>query len=234
MAYNTLHQKNIVRTGFQPIPLFPRPNMQLIRFIKTRLIKPTAGHILDWMIDHVGLGNKIICKHETTLIKLIAIEFKISDQHHVMKLVRELVSLDIIRKETGQIYVFNPYIVNRMGLIPMHAFGFSAKKIKVLEAKGYTAWKKTDDAQKKLIPSARIRLQAAKFRAIKEATLPGEEDTDMVAIAELRDEVHDLKRDNQDIKDMLREVLCTLKKYDPEAVEDFKKRHLELVPSLTT
>lgn len=153
-----------------------------------------------------------------------------------MKLVRELVSLDIIRKISSQIYVFNPYIVNRMGLIPMDAFGFSGKKIKALEAKGYKAWKKADDAQKKLIPSARIRLQTAEFRAIKNATLLGEEDTYMVVITALRKEVHELqqcsdelKRDNQDIKEMLREVLCTLKKYDPVAVDDFKKRHLELV-----
>lgn len=233
--------------------------MQLIRFIKITLLENSlkTSNIIDWFLDHMGMDNKIRCVPSTTIVKLICSELKIPSEHNARTLLRVLVKLDVIRAETSQIYVFNPYIANRLPIIPPHAFGFSEKKIKSIEAKGYRVWKAADDRQKEKLPSSRIRLQAATYRQMKiptdimEINLDAEPakygymnesreengENQMVIIAlkeevqELRTQLdqHILKLDEQNTRviDILEALMKKVSK--PEEAQQEIERHLKLI-----
>lgn len=210
---------------FQPIPLFPRPNFQLIRFIRTKL-NPLQCNVFDWIIDHMSIDNRVFCQCKDTIVKLLMNEFQ-QAKTHICAALRQLIKLDIIRKESSQKYVVNPYIVNRVAMIPSHAFGFAEKKLKVLEAAGWRAWKDCDDKQKQKIPSSRIRLQAAKFRAIKDAHTIKSEETDMQVVALAK--IENLERQLADVHDLLKKILHKVEV--PKEVKDEVKLHLKLVKS---
>lgn len=203
--------------GIQPIRFFPRLDSQYHCYLLTVLTPPEL-RVLWFLIDKMDQFGVTQCSSNTSLVKVLCSQLNVTDQNNIRRYLRKLAQLGLIQKRSTTTYLLNPYFVNRRAICPAAIIGPQFSNVRYSDE--FLAWKRLDDEQSKVMLSLKRRLHNAENREKNSQELENRMERD--------DEMDALKKEMQDMKAMLNEVLGILKKHEPEEAEKIE-RHLKLV-----